>query len=110
MNNFAVRPVVFNVITIAAMVFALNWTLNYPPDAFSPLLEQAAAEAPGMVDEAMVVSLQDTEALRVQGFNMGVIVMIIAILSNIVANYLGRQRQRQNLERIAELEAKLARR
>lgn len=110
MNGFAVRPVVFNVITILAMVLALYWTLTYPPEGFRPLLEEVAAENPGQVDEALLDTLQAGEDAREQGFNLGVIVMVIAIISNIAANYLGRQRQQENAARVAELEAQLARR
>ena len=109
MKSPVVRPVVFNVITVVAMMLALFWLLTMPPEATGPLLEQVEVET-GLVDDALLVSLQENVVARAQATNVVVIAMIVAILSNIVANYLGRQRQKTNLARIAALETRLGQR
>lgn len=59
------------------------------------------------VDESLITLLEnDVMRRRLLGNGM-IVTMGIAILANVVANYLGRGRQRMNLGRIRRLEAEL---
>ena len=112
MNSSAIlRPVVFNIIAIVAMVISL--ALMLADSAFLSgetteglLIEELSTET-DLVDESLVRVVQENRAGRSQIANIWLVVIIVTILASIVANYLGRQRQLENLERIRELEAQL---
>ena len=111
--NEGIRPVVFNVVTIAALLIALVQLVLVSPMYTMPataeaiqLLAELARENEA-VDES-VITLLELDVMRRRLLGNGMIVtMGIAILANVVANYLGRGRQRMNLDRIRRLEAEL---
>jgi acyl-CoA hydrolase len=108
-----IRPVVFNVVTIAALLIALVQLVLVSPMYTMPataeaiqLLAELARENEA-VDESLITLLEnDVMRRRLLGNGM-IVTMGIAILANVVANYLGRGRQRMNLGRIRRLEAEL---
>ena len=108
-----IRPVVFNVVTIAALLIALVQLVLVSPMYTMPataeaiqLLTELARENEA-VDET-VITLLENDVMRRRLLGNGMIVtMGIAILANVVANYLGRGRQRMNVDRIRRLEAEL---
>ena len=108
-----IRPVVFNVVTIAALLIALVQLVLVSPMYTMPataeaiqLLAELARENEA-VDET-VITLLENDVMRRRLLGNGMIVtMGIAILANVVANYLGRGRQRMNVDRIRRLEAEL---
>ena len=111
--NERIRPVVFNVVTIAALLIALVQLVLVSPMYTMPataeaiqLLAELARENEA-VDESVITLLEnDVMRRRLLGNGM-MITMGIAILANVVANYLGRGRQRMNVDRIRRLEAEL---
>lgn len=108
-----IRPVIFNVLTIAALLFALVQLVILAPGRTTPttaeaiqLLAELAREGEA-VDETLSARMSADQERR-QGFSNNMIVTIaVAILANVIANYLGRGRQRTNRERIRRLEAEL---
>ena len=111
--NERIRPVVFNVITIAALLIALVQLVLVSPMYTMPAATEAIQLLAGLaqeneaVDESLITLLEnDVMRRRLLGNGM-MITMGIAILANVVANYLGRGRQRMNLDRIRRLEAEL---
>ena len=111
--NERIRPVVFNVVTIAALLIALVQLVLVSPMYTMPataeaiqLLAELARENEA-VDESVITLLEnDVMRRRLLGNGM-MITMGIAIVANVVANYLGRGRQRMNVDRIRRLEAEL---
>lgn len=111
--NERIRPVVFNVVTIAALLIALVQLVLVSPMYTMPataeaiqLLAELARENEA-VDESLITLLEnDVMRRRLLGNGM-IVTMGIAILANVVANYLGRGRQRMNVDRIRRLEAEL---
>ncbi|MCZ0938708.1 MAG: hypothetical protein OXJ55_08740 [Caldilineaceae bacterium] len=108
-----IRPVTFNILTIAALLFALVQIVILAPGRTTPTTTEAIqllaelAREDNAVDETLSVRLTADQEQR-QWLNNNMIVTItIAILANIVANYLGRGRQRTNQDRIRQLEAEL---
>ena len=111
--NERIRPVVFNVVTIAALLIALVQLVLVSPMYTMPATAEAIqllaelAQENEAVDETVITLLEnDVMRRRLLGNGM-MITMGIAILANVVANYLGRGRQRMNLDRIRRLEAEL---
>ncbi len=108
-----IRPVVFNVITIAALLIALaQLVLVFPMYAMPAtteaiqLFEELAQESDAV--EETLIELLANDLVRRKWLGNGMIVtMCIAILANVIANYLGRGRQRMNQARIRQLEADL---
>jgi len=108
-----IRPVVFNVITIAALLIALaQLVLVFPMYAMPAtteaiqLFEELAQESDAV--EETLIELLENDLVRRKWLGNGMIVtMCIAILANVIANYLGRGRQRMNQARIRQLEADL---
>ena len=106
------KPVVFNVITIVAMLFALTQLVIGAPGRVSRtteaiLLLEELAEDGVLEDRTIISGLEDDRDFRVQfGFSV-IVTMVIAILANVVANYLGRGRHYANTAKIRELEAEM---
>ncbi len=113
--NERIRPVVFNVITIAALLIALVQLVLVSPMYSMPASTEAIqllveiAQKSDAADETLSTLLSN-DLMRRRWLGNGMIVtMGIAILANVIANYLGRGRQRMNLNRIRRLEAELHR-
>ena len=110
-----IRPVIFNIITIAALLIALVQLVIVAPGRTTPTTTEAVqllvelAQESDAVDETLSVRLA-TDQERRQWFSSSMIVtMAFAILANVIANHLGRRRQRMNVARIRRLEAELHR-
>ena len=108
-----IRPVTFNILTIAALLFALVQIVILAPGRPTPTTTEAIqllaelAREDSAVDETLSVRMTVDQERR-QWLNNNMIVTIaIAILANVAANYLGRGRQRTNQDRIRRLEAEL---
>ena len=106
------QPVVFNIITIVAMLFSLfqimtgeSGRLTRTSDAI--LLLEELAEDGVLEDDSIISGLSADRDQRTRLANYLVVTMVIAILANVVANYLGRGRHFTNISRIRELEAEL---
>ena len=95
-----------NIITIVALLVALTHVLSDPREPVGLMLQEVTAGT-DLVDESLLSDIRENVDIRAQLTNVTAIVMIVAILSNIAANYLGRQRQKENAARIRELEARL---
>ena len=112
MKGNLLQPVVFNVITIVAMLYALGQLVFEGPKLLTSstglivMLDELAEES-DLVDETVVSSFTADQEQRRAIFNNVIVVMVIAIAANVVANYLGRGRHHTNLSRIRELEAEL---
>jgi len=106
------QPVVFNVITIVAMLFSVFQIVaggvartTRTAEAIQ-LLEELVEE--GVIeDETIVSGVSSDQDMRARLANSLLVTMVIAILANVIANYLGRGRQHENTSRIRELEAEL---
>ena len=112
MNGTLIQPVVFNIITIVAMLFSLfqvvtgeSARLTRSTEAIQ-LLEELAADGI-LEDDSIVSGLSADRDMRTRLANYLIVTMVIAILANVVANYLGRGRHFKNTTRIRELEAEL---
>ena len=111
--NEPIRPVVFNVITIATLLIALAQMVLVSPMYTMPattetiqLLVELARENEAV--EESLITLLANDLMRRRWLGNGMIVtMGLAILANVIANYLGRGRQRMNVDRIRRLEAEL---
>lgn len=69
-------------------------------------IEKLAQES-DTVDESLVSTFAADQAQRRNLFNETIAVMVVAIVANFIANYLGRGRQHTNTARIRELETEL---
>ncbi len=110
-----VRPVVFNVITVAALLFSLVQLVYWMPERATATTDEAigilaelAEEGDGVYENLRVRLQTDTQRGRLL-FTGLIVTMAIAILANVVANRLGRERQRTNVARIRRLEMELQR-
>jgi len=104
------QPVLFNLITIAAMLFSLFQLVAVSQRTATSevidLFEALAAE--GVVeDETLSVRLAAEREQRLRLANYILATLLFAILANVVANYLGRGRHFENTARIRELEAEI---
>lgn len=106
------QPVVFNVITIVAMLFSLFQIVAGGVDRTTrtaqaiQLLEELVEE--GVIeDEGIVSGVATDQSMRASLATTLYLTMLIAIVANVIANYLGRGRHHENLSRIRELEAEL---
>ncbi len=108
-----IRPVIFNVVTIAALLIALVQLLIVAPGRTTPTTTEAVqllgelAKEDEAVDESLSVRLATDQMRRQRFSNSMTVTMGIAIVANVIANHLGRGRQRRNLDRIRRLEAEL---
>ena len=111
--NERIRPVVFNVITIAALLIALVQLVLVSPMYTMPATAEAIqllvelAQESDAVEETLIALLAGDVSRRKWLGNGMIVTMGIAILANGIANYLGRGRQRMNQDRIRQLEAEL---
>ncbi len=112
MKDTMLQPVVYNIITIVALLFSLfqivtgaSGRLVRTSEAIQ-VLEEFVAEGV-LDDETIVRGLSADQAMRGRLDNYLIVTMLIAILANVVANYLGRGRHFTNTARIRELEAEL---
>ena len=96
MNDSLMQPVVFNIITIVALLFSL----------FQVVIGESARLTRSAEAILLLEELVD-RAMRKRLANYLKVTMVIAILANVVANYLGRGRHFTNTARIRELEAEL---
>ncbi len=104
------QPVIFNIITIIAMMLSLFQMVmvsqrTATSEAVS-LFEELAVENE-TVDATLSVRLEAERQQRLRLANFILITMMVAILANVVANYIGRGRHFSNTARIRELEAEL---
>ena len=106
------QPVVFNMITIAAMLFSL-----FQMVAVAKRDEVATAMAiqhieefveAGAIEENGLTLRLAAESHQISLFEVYIVgTLLIAVMANVVANYIGRGRHYENLGRIRELEAEL---
>ena len=104
------QPVLFNLITIVAMVFLLYQLVESAHrtgtaeiiESYAALVDDGAIE-----DEGLSARLDAEDDQRLQLVIYIVATLMIAILANVVANYIGRGRHFENTARIRELEAEI---
>lgn len=108
-----IQPIIFNIITIAALLISLVQLLIVAPGRTTPTTTEAVqllvelAQDTDAVDESLSVRLaNDLDRRRLFNISM-TITMGIAIFANVIANYLARGRHSRNLDRIRRLEAEL---
>ncbi|MDE0313210.1 MAG: hypothetical protein OXI52_13180 [Caldilineaceae bacterium] len=106
------QPVVFNAITIVAMLYALSQMVIEAPRLLSSstaiMIEiEKLAQVSDTADESLVSTFAADQSQRRNLFNEIIVVMVVAIVANFIANYLGRGRHHTNTSRIRELEAEL---
>ncbi len=105
-------PVVFNVLTIVAMLFAMFQVIagaSGPGTRTAEVIQllEGLANDGVLEDDTLVPGLYSDQEMRSQLDNYLMVTMAIAIVANFIANYLGRGRHHSNLSRIRELEAEL---
>ena len=104
------QPVLFNLVTIAAMLFSLFQLVAVSQRTATSevieLFEELAAEGE-VEDETLSVRLAAEQEERLRLANYILATLLFAILANVVANYLGRGRHFENTARIRELEAEI---
>ncbi len=112
MKHRLMQPVVFNAIMIVGLVLILVLgVIDGPARLVARMmtmrtLGQLAAET-DLVDEATLANLSTETADRNSASITMIVLLLVAILANFIANYLGRGRHHRNLARIRELEAQL---
>ena len=110
MEGRLLQPVLFNLVTIVAMVFSLillvTVSQNTATDEVVELFEVLAEEG-GIEDATLSVRLAAEQDERLRLANYILATLMIAIFANVVANYLGRGRHFDNTARIRELEAEI---
>lgn len=110
MKDKLFQPVVLNLITIVAMLFLLFQLAESAHRTgtteiiglYEALVEEGAIE-----DEGLRARLAAEEDQRLQLATYVLATLMIAILANVVANYIGRGRHFENTARIRELEAEI---
>lgn len=112
MGGFIRLPVVFNAITIVAMLFALIQVMTGFSGGATGTAEAVQAleklqEEGVTVDDSLIAGLNAGQQTRSQLANLLIAAMVIAIVANLIANYLGRGRHTTNLARIRDLEEEL---
>ena len=112
MGSFIRLPVVFNAITIVAMLFSLIQVITGNSGGATGTAEAVQAlkklqEEGVTVDDSVIAGLNADQQTRSQLANLLIAAMVIAIVANLIANYLGRGRHTTNLARIRELEEEL---
>ena len=110
MESRLFQPVLFNLITIVAMLFSLILLVTVSQrtatDEVVELFELLAEEG-GIEDATLSVRLAAEQDERLRLANYVLATLMIAIFANVVANYLGRGRHFDNTARIRELEAEI---
>ena len=112
MKSRSFQPVQFNMITIVAMLFSL-----FQMVAVAKRDEVATAKAIQLIEEFVEEGqIEDdglplrlaAESRQIALFEVYIVgTLLIAILANVVANYIGRGRHYENSARIRELEAEM---
>lgn len=110
MKGKFLQPVVFNAVTIVAMLLSLiqvvavaRGTMTFEVIAFfDDLIEEGEIE-----DETLPVRLAAEQDERIRYSIYVLTTVLVAILANVAANYIGRGRHFENTARIRELEAEL---
>lgn len=104
------QPVVFNLITIVAMLFLLYQIAEAAHrtgateiiELYDELVQEGDIE-----DDGLSVRLDAERDQRLQVSTYVLVTLIVAILANVVANYIGRGRHFENTARVRELEAEI---
>ncbi len=106
------QPVVFNMITIVAMLVSLFQMVAVAKrDEVSTakaiqLIEQFVEEG-AIADDGLTLRLT-AESTQIALFEVYIVgTLLIAVMANVVANYIGRGRHFENRGRIRELEAEM---
>lgn len=110
MKDKLFQPVLFNLITIVAMLFLLFQLVEsaYRTGVADIIESYAALVEEGVIqDEGLSARLEAEENLLLQLALYILATLMIAILANVVANYIGRGRHFENTARIRELEAEI---
>lgn len=112
MTNIVRLPVAFNVITIVAMLFSLFQVAAGFSGGTASIAEavqflEKLVDEDVEVDEDLISGLANDLDTRGRLANYLIVTMVIAIVANVIANYLGRGRHSTNLARIRELETEL---
>ena len=110
MKGRLLQPVLFNLITIVAMLFSpfqlvtvsQRTSTNEVIELFEELGEKGE-----IADQTLSVRLAAEQYQRLRLANYLLATLMIAILANVFANYIGRGRQIENTARIRELEAEI---
>ena len=106
------RPVLYNAITIVALILSVIAMLDQGRSLIAETsevitrLEGVAAESDPAVGEA-AAAIRASQEIRGSLYGQALIAMIVAIVANVIANYLGRTRQWANTSRIQALEAEI---
>ncbi len=104
------QPVVLNLITIVAMLFSLFQLVTVSQrTATNEVIElfEELGEKGGIEDQTLSVRLAAEQDQRLRLANYLLATLMIAILANVFANFIGRGRQFENTARIRELEAEI---
>lgn len=107
------QPVIFNIITIATLLFCIYQVVEIAPGRTMPATDEALqilarlSQENDVADVTLALGLANDQVRRQRLTYSLVVTMSIAILANAIANLLGRQRQRTNVARIRNLEAEL---
>ncbi len=91
------RPVLYNVITIVALILSVIALLDQ-----GRILIAETAEIIARLEAA--AAIRAGQQARGALYGQALITMIVAVVANVIANYLGRTRHWTNLSRIRELE------
>ena len=106
------QPVVFNMITIVAMLCSLFQMVavakrDEVATAKAVQLIEAFVEAGAIEDNGLTLRLA-AESQQIALFEVYIVgTLLIAVMANVVANYLGRGRHYENRGKIRELEAEM---
>ena len=106
------QPVVFNMITIVAMLFSLFQIVavakrDVVATAKAVQLIEEFVEVGEIEDDGLTLRLAD-ESRQIDLFEVYIVAtLLIAVMANFVANYIGRGRHYENSGRIRELEAEM---
>ena len=106
------QPVVFNLITIVAMLFSLFQLVSVAKrDEVATaravqLIEEFVEE--GEIEDDGLAQRLAAESREIAAFEVYIVgTLLLAIMANFVANYIGRGRHYENTGRIRELEAEM---
>jgi len=106
------QPVVFNLITIVAMLFSLFQLVTVAKrdevaTARAVQLIEEFVEEGAIEDDGLALRLA-AESRQIALFEVYIVgTLLLAIMANFVANYIGRGRHYENTGRIRELEAEM---
>lgn len=104
------QPVIFNLITIVAMLFLLYQIVESAHRTGSTEIIEMYDELVNegdIVDTGLRVRMDAERDQSVKVATYVLVTLMVAILANVVANYIGRGRHFENTARIRELEAEI---